>query len=403
MADDQPKEQTQDQQALIPSERATPMREMLAVLKDTGDPELFRAFAHDIIEREVASARFGQDAQLARVFAGSGVFDGINGTAQGVSLAMTKIQLGRSWNMAPADAMEAINFINGRPSVATRYLAAKMQDAGISWDIEWDEENGSCTGCHLHLKRWNAEVNRYDPVLGRVNGKEQQAVVSFTKKDADNAMVHENGKQIKLSEKWNFKSWPSDMYFARCVSRVRVRYAANILSGILTREEAEDSGDTGLPGVSRGAERAAIASAAKTEEIGKKLTEARPPLTAPAQPKPAEQAVSQHNTPAGAPTASNVVPISADKAPWSDRKEMAGAGGFFAKMKSVLPASEFDGILGKHGLMIGSMRHDAPESLACYREMEARLRELQAKPAAVPEQAAPIAASATDDSERPLF
>src|ERR1039458_2129418 len=116
------------------------MRDMLAVLKDTGDPDLFKAFARDIIEREVAAARFGEDGMLARVFAASGAFDGIDGSQRGISMAMTKIQMGRSWNMQPADAMEAVFFINGRPSVATRYLGAKIQDAGVSWDIEWDQD-----------------------------------------------------------------------------------------------------------------------------------------------------------------------------------------------------------------------------------------------------------------------
>lgn len=381
MADEQ--KPAQPSTALMAVEKPTPMREMLSVLKDTGDPELFKFFARDIIEREVATARYGEDSRLARVFAASGAFDGISGTEVGVALAMTKIQLGRSWNMQPADAMEAINFINGRPSVATRYLGAKMQDAGISWDIEWSEDDkGACVGCSLHLKRWSPGSNQFEPIMGRVNGIDKQAVVSFTKKDAETAIIHEKGKEIRLIDKWNFKSWASDMYFARCVSRVRVRYAPNILSGILTREEAEDSGDTTGSPNGTGSARLAAASSAKIEDIGKRLVEAKGKgvvvfgsIDTPVQDVKAEEAKTAEAT------TSEPAKTDTDKAPWKERTEMYK---FMSEMSSPatgIGKADYDRLMSEHKLDYSKMKFDAPETLACYRAMQARLAEIKKAPA----------------------
>jgi hypothetical protein len=331
------------------------MREMLTVLKETGDPELFKAFARDIIQREVARARFGEDSQLAMVFAGSGAFDGIDGSERGVSMAMTKIQMGRSWNMEPSDAMESIFFITGRPSVATKYISAKIQDAGIGWDIEWLEEKDVCVGCRLHLKRWNPSTGKYDPITERVNGTERQAMVSFTKRDADQAMVHEKGKMIKLSEKWNFQSWPADMFFARCVSRVRTRYCPNVLSGVLTREEAEDSVtvDTAPLAIASArdtatTERAATATQQKQESVANQLKERK-----------AQASAAPATATAAAPQAAATPQVS----PWTER---AGMNSKINAEKKRLGEEVFGKIQSEHGIMLGSLDHADPKALAFY-------------------------------------
>lgn len=219
-----------------------PLREMLTTLKDTG-AELVATFAAEIVRREIAATIYGQDQSLARIFALSGEFVALKNLDrdQAINSAMTRIQLGRSWNMEPADSMQSIYFINGRPSVGTDYLAAKIYDSGVAWDIAWHRDaNDVCIGCSLHLTRYNPESRKHEPIMERVNNEQRQAVVSFKKADADRAKISENGSWISLSEKWNFVSWPDDMYFARCVSRVRKRYVPNVLSGTLSKDEAED-------------------------------------------------------------------------------------------------------------------------------------------------------------------
>lgn len=372
---DEPQQQTDQKNEtalMVPTERATPMREMLTVLKETGDPDLFKAFAHDIIEREVAAARFGQDGQLARVFAGSGVFDGIDGSQKGVALAMTKIQLGRSWNMPPADAMEAIFFINGRPSVATRYLSAKIQDAGISWDIEWDEDAaGVCTGCHLHLKRWAPGPNKYEPIMGKVNGKDQQAVVSFTKKDADNAVITEKGKQIKLSEKWNFQSWPADMYFARCISRVRTRYASNILSGVLTREEAEDSSAAEVKTAPERAQITAASFTPSTEANRGHAAVSEEPARERAPRKPREEKKEEPKAPtATAPTDSTAT----QALPWVNEDDMKN---IFRVQQFRVGHKAYSDALAPIGV-IGDLKWEGGKSVLFYKALKSLPDEVEA-------------------------
>lgn len=267
MADEQTQQQPQQsapqQETALEIQRAqrVPLRDMLMTLKET-DPQLLKAFAADIVQREVAVALFDEDHRLARVFAMSGEFDGLKDKTppQAVATAMTKIQLGRSWHMEPADAMKNLDFINGKPFIESEYLGAKMADAGVAWDIEWirglltREGNGDnptwkiepgdgddCLGIGLWMKRWDPEIKDYRPIMERVNGKEQQAVVYFTARHAAQAKIYEKGKWISLLDKFNYQSWPEDMYYSRALARAKKRYCPNILSGVMTRVEVEDT------------------------------------------------------------------------------------------------------------------------------------------------------------------
>jgi hypothetical protein len=247
---------TEQLQALEVSKR--PMMEILNLL--SGDPEMARSYAKEVIGQEVAKAVFDQDWRLAKVFALSGVFADIQGTTeqQAISTAMAKIQLGRSWNINPSDAMQFVYFTNGRPAVMNELFAAKMRDAGFDWDTDFQYEETAlnnrkrrqCVGCVLWPKRWNANKNAYESIKDRHG---DDVSVSFTRDDADAALIWEKGKQIPLSEKWNFKAWAEDMYFWRAISRLRRRFATNVLSGVLMPEEAEELAPaTERPKIARG-------------------------------------------------------------------------------------------------------------------------------------------------------
>jgi hypothetical protein len=198
-----------------------------------------------LVEAEVARQNFAQDRALAREFAISGQFSDITGTSmeQAVATAMVKISLGRNWGFNPADSIRYIYFTNGRPAIENEIVAAKLQQAGYDWDIEWLEDEvehkgrkvKKCVGCVLWLKKWNADQQKYLPVLDR-NSK--PISVSFTQFDADTAMIWEKGKQIPLSQKWNFQSWGRDMYYWRTVGRVKKYHAPHVLRGAVSREEA---------------------------------------------------------------------------------------------------------------------------------------------------------------------
>ncbi len=212
----------------------TSIRELVDSIIGAG---LGAAAAKDVIAAEVARELFDQDVRLAKMFAWSGVFGDLKNVTekQAVATAMAKIQLGRNWGLSAADSMQYIFFTNGKPSIMNEILAAKMRDAGYDWDVQWHEDKGKCTGCTLWPKKWDGQ--EYKPLLDR-----QGNVVSvgFTKADADTAIIHEKGNTIKLSEKWNFISWPRDMYFWRAIARLKRYYVTNVLTGALTVEEAEE-------------------------------------------------------------------------------------------------------------------------------------------------------------------
>src|ERR1035438_988465 len=141
-----------------------PMLEVLGILSK--DADLAKIYAREVVQQEVARALYDQDGRLARVFAMSGYFDDINGSTleQALSQAMTKIQLGRSWQMQPGAAMQHVYFTNGKPNVQNEFLAARMRDYGLDWDIEWfRSDKGICIGCSLWMKRRNPATGLYEP------------------------------------------------------------------------------------------------------------------------------------------------------------------------------------------------------------------------------------------------
>lgn len=222
--------------------------ELLALIVDNSAERT--AFASKIVDAELYRDAFDQDWRAARVFAMSGVFKDITGTTQNeaIATAMTKIRLGRSWGIGEADSMQFIFFNNGRPGVMNELVASKMLDAGYDWDIEWmtagevgkgETGKGKCIGCRLWLKRLG-KGGEFSPVLDRAGHPVSEA---FSKEDADTAMIWEKGKQIRLSDKWNFQSWPKDMYFWRALGRVKKFHCTNILRGAVPVAELYDISD----------------------------------------------------------------------------------------------------------------------------------------------------------------
>ncbi len=230
---------------LQPIPGQTEMRQRVTVeqLSMLPDSERRSNWINSLVDAEIARQNYAQDRALAREFAVSGQFDDIKGTTmeQSVATAMVKIQLGRAWGFNAADSIRYIYFSNGRPAIENEIVAAKLQQAGFSWDVEWVEETAThkgkpwqkCVGCRLWLKQVVNGV--LEPMKDR-NG--EPISVAFTEADSDHAMIWEKGKQIPLSEKWNFKAWARDMYYWRCIGRVKKYHAPHVLRGGVTREEA---------------------------------------------------------------------------------------------------------------------------------------------------------------------
>lgn len=237
-----------------PPQTRPPLREILDVLK-AADPSLVRQIAGQIVEREIAAALFDQDSRLATSFALSGLFDNLRGVPQDAAIcrAMTFVQLGRSWGMTPGDSMQYIEFNQGKPAVRNEYLAARMRDGGLSWDFDWHrDDKGDCIGCTLLLKQRQSD-GTYNDLMERVNGKETRASVTFTKADAKKVPAKERGNDITLDQKSTYLAFADDMYYWKCIARVKRRYCTNVLSAMMPtvddEREGDDDGQPSLPPV----------------------------------------------------------------------------------------------------------------------------------------------------------
>ncbi len=155
--------------------------------------------------------------RMAKLFVMSGCFSDIKGQseAQAIAQAMVKIELGRSMGFGAAESMKGIDLIQGRPAIAAELRAARMAANGYKWRFEEQSE-----------KRVAILLFDRGQPLGNIEWTIEEA------------------QRMGLTGKDNWKKSPSDMLWARCISRAQRRFAPHVLSvNILTREEAMDLDD----------------------------------------------------------------------------------------------------------------------------------------------------------------
>lgn len=213
------------------------------------------------LEKELERQTFETDQRLARILALSGEFNDLKDKSpeQAFATMVAKIVYGRSIGLEPGDSTRFIYFTNGKPNVENDIVASKLAEAGYAWDEDWQwaEETYKgkpwkrCTGCTLWLKKWDAKKGDYVPVVDR---KGNPVSESFTEADADHALVWEKGKQISLSDKFNYKSWPREMYYFRTIGRIRKFHVPHVLRGAMTRVEALDVTPMDAPAIAAPAE-----------------------------------------------------------------------------------------------------------------------------------------------------
>jgi hypothetical protein len=200
----------------------------------------------------VESDMFAHNQRLARMFCASGYFADIKGTSpeQGIAQAMVKIELGRAIGLTPAQSMQSIYIVNGRPALDSQIRAARMKLLGYEWRFTQMDDHG----CIMDISR----------------GGEHLGSIGFTEADAKKAdLLNKAGGM--------YTKWASDMYFARAVTRAQRRFAPEALQSldILDRFEADD-----VPPPERvESEMAGAATAIKAAELRRKLEAARVPET----------------------------------------------------------------------------------------------------------------------------
>jgi|HubBroStandDraft_5_1064220.scaffolds.fasta_scaffold40216_2 hypothetical protein len=194
--------------------------------------------------------RFELEQRLANLFVKSGLFSDIKGQSieQSIAQAYVKIAMGNSMGFSPAESMQGIDIIQGKPVVGSQLRAARMQRAGYSWSIDRLDNKG----CELTVKNGAG-------VLGKA------------------VFLEEDARAMGLLAKDNWKKDPSSMYFARAITRAQRRYAPGVLSlDIPTPDEAYDlqaSDVITMP--SQASVGAALATENKTEALKEKIKDKR--------------------------------------------------------------------------------------------------------------------------------
>lgn len=137
--------------------------------------------------------------RAAKAMSASGFFKDSAQAAQ----AVVKILAGQELGFGPFASMTGVNIIQGKPVLAANLLAAAVKRAG----------------------KYNYRVTTQtekECVLTWYEGAEIVGTSSFTMEEAARA---------GLSTKDNWKKYPSDMLFARALSRGQKRYAPDVFNG----------------------------------------------------------------------------------------------------------------------------------------------------------------------------
>ena len=137
----------------------------------------------------------------------SGYFADVKSQAQ----AVVKVMAGAELGLPPFASMTGIHIIQGKPVVGANLIATMVKNSG-----------------------------RYDYKVAKADGKE--CVIDWHengKKVGESTFTYAEAEQAKLTGKDVWKSYPSDLLFARAISRGARRFAPGIFGGspVYTPEE----------------------------------------------------------------------------------------------------------------------------------------------------------------------
>lgn len=157
--------------------------------------------------------------ELGKVFADSGMFPNVRKANE----AIVKIIAGREFGLGPMAAMMGIHMVDGKPALAANLIAGQIKrHQRYDYKVLRREDDG----CALEFFEDGQTCSRDK------DGKPAPGTPSITwdKKDAVAA---------GLLGKVNWKKYPRDMYFARCLTAGARTYCPDVLGGspIYTAEE----------------------------------------------------------------------------------------------------------------------------------------------------------------------
>lgn len=137
--------------------------------------------------------------RAARAMAGSGFFQDTKQANQ----AIVKVLAGHELGFGPFASMTGVHIIQGKPTLASNLMAAAVKRNG---KYNYRVIEASDAKCEIAWFEGGQEVGR-------------------------SAFTWEEGTRAGLTNKDNWKKYPSDMLFARALSRGQRRFAPDIFNG----------------------------------------------------------------------------------------------------------------------------------------------------------------------------
>jgi len=156
--------------------------------------------------------QFSQIQQAASALYKSGYFKDASSEAQ----AIVKVMAGAELGLPPFASMSGINIIQGKPTLGSNVIATLVKnDTRYDYNVETCD-NEAC-------------------VIAWFENGAKRGTSGFTIKEAQNA---------GLAGKDNWKKYPSDMLFARAISRGARRFAPGVFGGAPVYTPEEMGADT---------------------------------------------------------------------------------------------------------------------------------------------------------------
>src|SRR5574343_797238 len=129
---------------------------------------------------------------------------------QNVGQYFAVIQYGAEMGVPPMTALQNIHLIEGKPGCSVNLLSSLMRQHG----------------CEIETIQSDSKICK----IRCTNPKGKSEVISYTIEEA---------KAAGLADKSNWKKYPADMLYSRCVSRAQRRMCPEATYGMYTEEEVE--------------------------------------------------------------------------------------------------------------------------------------------------------------------
>ena len=159
----------------------------------------------------VEASELQEQMSIAKVFAESGMFPDVKGQAQ----AVVKIMAGKELNLSPFQSMKSLYFVSGKLGIMADVMASRVKTSDkydYIVDILTNEE---------------CKITFFQTVDGK---KEKLGVSEFSLKDAAKA---------GLVNRDNWKNYPRNQLFARCISNGTRWFCPDVICGYNTVEELD--------------------------------------------------------------------------------------------------------------------------------------------------------------------